>query len=107
MLLENKTQEKLEINSLSQALKSFSKFKMYDLAYYFYKTSDINVTDYLKTLKIKLFVTGDDLIKLGYKKGKLFSEIFDLLLTEKLKNPSVLSTLTDELAFIRKSFPLD
>ncbi len=107
LLLENKTQEKLEINSLSQALKSFSKFKMYDLAYYFYKTSDINVTDYLKASEIKLFTTGDDLIKLGYKKGKLFSEIFDLLLTEKLKNPSVLSTLTDELAFIRKSFPLD
>ena len=77
------------------------------LAYYFYKTSDINVTDYLKASEIKLFTTGDDLIKLGYKKGKLFSEIFDLLLIEKLNNPSVLPTLADELAFIRKSFPLD
>ena len=39
--------------------------------------------------KIKLLITGQDLIKLGLKPSKQFNEIFDFVLKKKLKNPAM------------------
>lgn len=48
------------------------------------------VLHYLNDLrKIKLHINGNDLIKLGFTPSKKFSEIFDYVLKEKLKNPAM------------------
>lgn len=61
------------------------------------------VLHYLDNLqKIKLSITGEDLIKLGLEPSKQFGEIFDCLLIEKLKNPKL--TKADELKIIKKLF---
>lgn len=57
------------------------------------------VIHYLDDLaKIKVSITGKDLIKLGIKPSKKFSEGFDYVLKEKLKNPKL--TKSDEIALI-------
>ncbi len=64
----------------------------YDLAYH-----------YLKSLRqIKPSVTGNDLIKLGVERGKLYKEIFDFLAEEKLKNPEL--TKEEELELIKSKY---
>ncbi len=64
----------------------------YDLAYH-----------YLKSLRqIKPSVTGNDLIKLGVERGKLYKEIFDFLTEEKFKNPEL--TKNDELELIKSKY---
>lgn len=48
------------------------------------------VFHYLNNLrKIRLSINGNDLIKLGFKPSKKFSEGFDYVLKEKLKNPRI------------------
>lgn len=55
---------------------------------------------YLDTLaKTKVLVSGNDLIKLGLKPSKKFTEIFDYILREKLKNPKM--TKMDELELVK------
>ena len=83
--LENRT-----FDTESEAYKIFRHFpdesvllwglvREYDLAYH-----------YLKNLrKIKPSLNGNDLIKLGIERGKLYSEIFDYLTEEKIKNPKL------------------
>ena len=59
------------------------------------------VRHYLDNLaKIKLHINGNDLIKLGFKPSKKFSEGFDYVLKEKLKNPKM--TKAEELELIKK-----
>jgi len=63
------------------------------------------VCRYLDDLaKIKLQITGDDLIKLGFKPSKKFSEGFDYVLKEKLKN---LKMTKDEEIKLAKKFLTD
>ena len=107
MVLQNTCIQKLNDLSIIEKMKIFSKYKKEYLAYYLYKTFDNDVLDYLKISKINFFITGDNLIELGYKKGKLFSEIFNKLLIEKFNNPSKYNNINDEREFILKTFPLD
>lgn len=59
------------------------------------------VCNYLDNLaKVKLHINGNDLIKLGFKPSKKISEIFDIVLKEKLKNPKM--TKTEELKIAQK-----
>lgn len=60
----------------------------------------IHYMDNLK--KIKLSITGDDLLKLGLKPSKAFGEIFDFILKEKLKNPHLKKD--EEIELIKKHF---
>lgn len=106
-IIEDKTVETVKTDSLLQLLKIFSKYKRENLAYYFYKTDDANVLEYLKASKISLNISGDDLIALGYKKGKLFSEILNALLLQKLKYPLKFPDKEAEEAFILSTFPLN
>ena len=55
---------------------------------------------YLETLsRIKIEITGEDLLKLGLKPSKKFSEIFDYVLKKKLENPNM--TKEDEINAIK------
>lgn len=64
---------------------------------------DKEVIHYLDDLrKIKLKITGDNLIKLGFKPSKKFNEAFDYVLIEKLKTPKI--NKTQELELIKKYF---
>lgn len=59
------------------------------------------VFHYLDNLqKIKLHITGKDLIELGYNPSKQFNEIFDFVLKEKLKNPKI--TKAEEIKLAQK-----
>lgn len=59
------------------------------------------VCHYLDNLaKIKLHISGNDLIKLGFKPSKKFSEAFDYVLKEKLKKPDM--TEADEIELVQK-----
>lgn len=91
--------------SLLETYKIFSKMQEIDLAYYFYKTKDESVLKFLNIKDIKLQINGRDLINFGYKQGKIFSVIFDDLLSKKLENPSLFKNKKDELTWILKNYP--
>jgi len=84
--------------------KTFSKINKIDLAYYYYKTQDENIIKHLKTKDIKLHITGDDLLKSGYKKGVTIGNILNSLLNNKLENPENFKTKTQEMNWISKNF---
>ena len=62
-------------------LDIFYGFKKYKsnagLAYYYYKTSDYNVIKYLSFKDTEILLNGNDLIKLGYPKGRLFKDVIE------------------------------
>ena len=59
--------------------------------------------NYLKNLReVKILTTGDDLKRLGIPTGKIYKEVFDYLLAEKLKNKNL--TLEDELNLVREKY---
>lgn len=61
---------------------------------------------YLDDLKnIKISINGDDLIEMGIPKGKIFKEIFDFVLKEKLRNPKL--TKIDEIAIVKEKYGLN
>ena len=48
------------------------------------------IIEYLeKTSKIKLEITGQDLIKMGVKEGKQIGEILEKILEMKIQNPNM------------------
>ena len=85
--------------------KGFKKFDLSNLAYYYYKTLDKNVLEYLKVKDVKLKISGDDLIGRGVEQGKQIGEILDYILKEKLNNPNQYLTKNDELKLIQNRFP--
>jgi len=59
------------------------------------------IDEYLsKTSKIKLEITGQDLIKLGIPQGKQVGEILEKLLELKIKNPNM--TKEDEIEEVKQ-----
>lgn len=61
------------------------------------------VLNYLDNLKkIKISITGKDLLALGFKQSNVFSEMLDFALKMKLKNPKI--TKAEELKLIKSSF---
>lgn len=58
---------------------------------------------YLDDLKnIRIETSGNDLKSMGFKQGKIYKEIFDLLLEEKIRNPHL--TKQDEIQLIRGKY---
>lgn len=58
---------------------------------------------YIKELKkIKISITGKDLLELGFEPSKEIQKIFDFVLCEKLKNPKL--SKNDELNLIKTTF---
>ena len=57
---------------------------------------------YFKIRNTKIEITGNDLIKEGFKQGKIFSQIQTAVLKEKLNNG--LKNKKEELDFVRKNY---
>lgn len=59
------------------------------------------ISEYLtKTSKIRLEITGQDLINMGIKEGKKIGEILEKVLEEKIKNPQI--NKEDEIKEVKK-----
>lgn len=97
--------EKYNLKKPVDIYKTFSNFNLIDLAYYHYKTKDENALKYLTYKTISLKITGEDLLKLGYKQGKLIGIMLDELLNEKLQNQDYFKTKSKELDWILKNYP--
>lgn len=70
--------------------KTFNTKKLETLLILSILGKEKEVTKYLTDLnKIKLNITGKDLLKLGYKPSKSYSEGFDYVLKQKIKNPKI------------------
>lgn len=83
--------------------KAFSSQKLEFLLILAVLGKEKEVCHYLDYLaKIKLHINGNDLIKLGFKPSKKFSEVFDYVLKEKLKKPKMIKS--DEMALVEKFF---
>lgn len=103
-IIKNNDVKKVNCKNLLEIYKTFSKFSLLDLVYYFYKTKDENAVKYFKIKDISLFINGQDLINMGFKQGKIFSEILDSLMSQKLENPSEFKDRKNELEWVRKKF---
>ena len=81
--------------------KTFEKFSIETiLLYAILKNKDI-AEKYLDKLRhIKLQINGDDLVQLGLKPSKKFSEIFDYVLRKKIENPTL--TKKDEIELAKQ-----
>lgn len=88
-----------------QIYKTFKKFNNSKLAYYYLKTNDENVISYLKIKNIELNINGKTLVNLGYKQGKIYSEIMDELLLFKINNNKIL-TMEDEIEWVKTNYPI-
>lgn len=102
-ILKNKEENIEELTQESEIKKYFSKYSNSKLAYLFYKTENKNIKKYLKIKDIKLFINGNDLIKLGFK-GKKIGIILDKMFDEKSKNEEKFSSKEEELIFVKKNF---
>lgn len=97
-----------KIKSLS-ANNDYEIYKMFNniplesvLAYALSKDIDI-VNRYLTNLKdIQIEITGEDLKTLGIKQGKIYKDIFDFILKEKIKNPKL--SKKEEIELVKKMF---
>ncbi len=105
-ILLNNNIDTLKFDNILSMKKEFSKLKDYELAYYFYKTGDNNVLKYLEIRDIQTFVSGNDLIKMGFSQGKELGDILDSLLLYKLNHPKQLKNKDDELVWIKSEHPI-
>ena len=87
----NKLKEKQSIDSvvIYRELKNLSLESIVILQSLTLSITDL-IDDYLsKTSKIKLEITGQDLINLGIKEGKKIGEVLERVLELKIKDPSI------------------
>ena len=62
------------------------------------------VSSYFTKLKgMKIQLRGKDLVRMGYKPGPIFKEIFDRVLGARLND--LIKTKEDEVSFIKETFP--
>ena len=76
------------------------------MAYYFYVTDDSNVISYNHIKDIKLEITGDDLLRLGYPQGQNIGVILDSLYEAKINNLNNFAGKSDEINWVKNNFPL-
>lgn len=105
-ILQNEEIKKISLSKPVDIVEYFSKLKTEQLAYYFYKTKDEKIKLYKKFNTIELKISGNDLIKLNYPKGKLFGEILNNLLNQKMLTPDLFKTIDDEINWVLKHYPL-
>ena len=103
-ILLNNAVEKKSFKTILDIYKYFIKFNFNELVYYFYKTKDKNVFEFIKIRDIKLNINGDDLIQLGFKQGRQIGEILDKILLRKLEKPSFFTNKQDEMTWIKNNF---
>lgn len=79
----------------------FHKLNEISVVTYYIFSDNKAVERYLTTLRdIKVLITGDDLINLGYIPSAQFTKIFEKILKEKFKGK--LKTKEDEIKFLKK-----
>lgn len=82
--------------------RRYHNMEVMSLALYYIISGDKNVIKYWRDLKdIKVLTTGQDLINLGYTPSKYFSEIFDMILSEKIQGK--IKTKEEEIDFVKNS----
>ncbi len=99
--------EAKKISKLQNDIEIYRAFenKSYETIMIYSVLNNFNPTYYFKNLqKIKLEITGDDLISLGFKPSEEFRNIFNFVLSEKFKNPNL--TKNDEINLVKKKFNL-
>lgn len=109
------TTEELRIIKLYNEIKEKEPTNNYEIYNLFNKaplesillyaiTKDVNIAKkYLDNLyKIKISISGNDLKNLGIKQGKIYNEIFEFLLEQKVNNPSL--TQDRELFLVKERF---
>lgn len=80
--------------------KAFEKVQPETILLYAILKDKYSAVKYLEKLRnIKIQINGNDLVQLGLKPSKKFSEIFDYVLRKKLENPNL--TKEDELKLVR------
>ncbi len=85
-----------------QIYKSYKDADNQAVLIYYLLSGDKNVIKFLSELKnTEILTTGKDLIELGFKPSKSFSDIFDLILKEKLDGK--LKTKEEETEFIKNN----
>jgi len=104
-ILLDKEVFEIKKNDEDKVFNCFRKISNSELAFYYYKVKDENVIKFLKIKDISISLKGADLLALGYKQGKIFNEIFQKLLEEKISNPNLFLSKNDELKFVEKNFP--
>lgn len=101
IILEAKSLIKKAYKNDFEIYKAFSTQKIETLLILAVLGKQREVLRYLNNLqKIKLLINGNDLVNLGFKPSKKFSEAFDYVLKEKLKNPKMKKA--EELELIKK-----
>lgn len=97
-LLENAP---LDINNKKLIYNTFENKIDLSIAAYYSITEDKAVRKFLDALKqIKVLITGNDLINLGFIPSPYFNELFEKILTEKLDGK--LTTKEEELEFVKQ-----
>lgn len=78
-----------DLSSDFKIYKAFEKVEIESLILLAQTKKDI-VEKYLDKLrKIKLQITGEDLIKMGYKPSKKFAQVLDAVLQAVIENPTL------------------
>lgn len=96
-----------EFSSAAEVYKYFKNFSAGQLSLYWAQTQDDNALKYYLDYKdVKVFTTGDDLIKLGYREGAIIGGILDRVLEYKLTHPGFLCSINDEISYIKNNFIL-
>ena len=82
----------------------FKKFSIPRLTLHYAITGDFLAKKYFLKLKdVKVLITGDTLLKRGFKQGAQMGIILEELLKEKLNNSS-LETAAEELIWIKNNY---
>lgn len=83
--------------------KLFEKLPLESILLYALKIDYKTAVHYLENLKtIKINIDGEDLKTLGIPQGRIYKEIFDYILFEKIKNPEMQKT--EELSLVRRKY---
>lgn len=90
----------LQKNDNYEIFEFFKNKDELSIIIYYIVTEDYSVNVYLKDLKdTRLFITGEDLIKLGVKPSVQFGEIFKQVLKKKLNDG--LASKNEEIEFLK------
>ena len=86
-----------------EAYKMFNALPLETILLYAIGVDKDIAVNYLDNLKnIKIDITGDTLQTLGIPNGKIYKEIFDYVLSEKIKNPAI--NKKDEIELLRSKY---
>ena len=87
----------------TKAYKMFNALPLETILLYAIGVDKDIAVNYLDNLKnIKIDITGDTLQTLGIPNGKIYKEIFDYVLSEKIKNPAI--NKKDEIELLRSKY---